>query len=75
MLKPKAGFSLDLYAVAQQLEGGLRELSSNKAGSATLTLPVLEEFELSLPTDAAEIAEMIKQRKLVVNIRDRFFGA
>ena len=75
VLKPKAGFSLDLYAVAQQLEGGLRELSSNKAGSATLTLPVLEEFELSLPTDAAEIAEMIKQRKLVVNIRDRFFGA
>lgn len=75
VLKPKSGFSADLYVVAQQLEGGLRELSSNKAGSATLTLPVLEEFDLSLPTDATEIAEIVKQRKLVANIRDRFFGA
>ena len=75
VLKPKAGFSVNLYAVAQQLEGGLRGLSSNKAGSATLTLPVLEEFDLSLPTDATEISEIIKQRKLVANIRDRFFGA
>jgi hypothetical protein len=75
VLKPKPELKINLYAVAQQLEGGLRELASNKAGSATLTLPVLEEFDLSLPTDEADIAELIKQRKLVADIRDRFFGA
>lgn len=73
VLKPKSTFSVDLYAVAQQLEGGLRELASNKAGSATLTLPVLEEFQLKFPTDTSELAEIIKQRKLIAAIRDRFF--
>lgn len=75
VLKPKPEFKISLYAAAQQLEGGLRELASNKAGSATLTLPVLEEFDLALPTDRADIAALAKQRKLVAEIKDRFFGA
>ena len=48
-------------------------MASNKAGSATLALPVLEEFDLSLPTDLTELAELIKQRKLIAAIGDRFF--
>lgn len=75
VLTPKEDFKFNLYAVAQQLEGGLRELASNKAGSATLTLSVLEEFDLALPTDDSELSEIIKQRKLIAAIRDRFFGA
>ncbi|WP_029969422.1 HsdM family class I SAM-dependent methyltransferase [Paraburkholderia graminis] len=72
ILSPKATFKHDLYAVAQQLEWGLRALASNKEGSATLTLPALNSFTFSLPSDAAAEAEIGKCRRTLAKMRDRF---
>lgn len=72
ILSPKGTFKHDLYAVAQQLEWGLRALASNKEGSATLTLPALNSFTFSLPSDATAEAEIGKCRRTLVKMRDRF---
>lgn len=74
VLMPKPEFVVDLFAVAQQLEGGLRAMASNKESSATLTMPALEDFVFSLPTDPKVLTELADRRKVIAEIRDRFFG-
>ncbi len=72
VLIPKANFKHDLYAVAQQLEWGLRALASNKEGSATLTLPALNSFTFTLPSDAISESEIGNCRRTLARMRDRF---
>jgi hypothetical protein len=74
VLMPTPEFVVDLFAVAQQLEGGLRAMASNKESSATLTMPALEDFVFSLPADANVLEELAERRKVIAEIRDRFFG-
>lgn len=69
-LKPRIKLNLD-YA-AQQLEGGLRSLSSNKDGSATLTLPALKAYRFQLAPSAASAAAIGKVRRAAAAIRDKF---
>lgn len=75
VLTPKPNLDLNLYTVAQQLEGGLRAISSNKDGSATLTRPAVEGFKVALPTDTSEAEEIATNRKQLAALRDRIFGA
>ncbi|ODT91254.1 MAG: hypothetical protein ABS82_15270 [Rhodanobacter sp. SCN 67-45] len=72
VLKLKHGLKLNLDYVAQQLEGGLRSLSSNKDGSATLTLPALKSYRFQLPPNAAASSAVAKVRQAAAAIRDKF---
>ena len=75
VLTAKADVAVNLYAVAQQLEGGLRSAASNKDGSATLTRPAVEGFKVALPKNEAEELEIALARKQLAELRDRLFGA
>lgn len=72
VLKPKTGVKLDLNFVAQQIEGGLRSLASNKEGSATLTLPALNSFKFSLAPSDSDMKRIGKLRRSLSVLRDKF---
>lgn len=72
VLKPRPCTRLDLYFVAQQIEGGLRGLASNKEGSATLTLPTLTSFGFQLAPTVAEMSRIGRLRKQLALVQDRF---
>jgi predicted RNA methylase len=63
VLKLKKGFKIDLNFIAQQIEGGLRSLASNKKSSATLTKPSLEGYSFQLTTSGEQIKNIGKLRK------------
>lgn len=62
ILKP-AFNKLDLHWLIQQISHGLKRLASNKEGSATLTVPFLENFEIQIPENDSIIKEVGKRRK------------
>ena len=64
---------IDLYFVAQQIEGGLRSLASNKEGSATLTMDFLKDFVFETSPNPSDIKEISKRRKALSSVRDRLF--
>lgn len=72
VLKPKKSIKLDLHFVAQQIEGGLRSLASNKDGSATLTLPALLSFQFQLARNDEEMKKLGGLRKALETVRDKF---
>jgi hypothetical protein len=71
-LKQKDDSKLDLYFVAQQIEGGLRGLASNKKASGTLTRPALESFKFQLTDKSEEMDEVGSLRKEIAILIDRF---
>lgn len=74
VLTPKLGTRLNLYAVAQQIEGGLRGMASNQGGSSTLTIPSLEGFTFLMPSNTRDVIQVGARRKILSRIKDRFFG-
>ena len=72
ILKLKKGIKLDLHFVAQQIEGGLRSLASNKEGSSTLTLPALVSFQFQLAKTDVEMKKIGGLRKGLEMIRDKY---
>jgi hypothetical protein len=71
VLRLKKGVKLDLNFVAQQIEGGLRSLASNKKGSATLTKPSLEGFSFQLPLGGTEMKDIGKLRKTLSILNEK----
>lgn len=67
ILKP-AFNKLDLNWIVQQISNGLKHLASNKEGSATLTVPLLEKYEVSIPSDVKIISEIAKRRQKLVRL-------
>lgn len=72
ILTPKSDADVNLYFAAQQMEGGLRALSSNKESSATLTLPSLSNFCFETTTDREKMRHIAARRKILAYLRDRF---
>jgi hypothetical protein len=58
--------TLDLSCFAQLVEAPLKRLASNTGGSATLTKPSLEEFQVRLPKSNATAKTIAKRRKELV---------
>jgi hypothetical protein len=60
----------DLHWFAQQAETGLKSLASNQEGSATLTKPRLESFEVSVPQDAKIRIHIGAAHRMLVDLRE-----
>jgi predicted RNA methylase len=72
VLKPKRGLKLDLDFVAQQIEGGLKNLASNQEGSATLTLPALTSFQFQTTDEKKEMKKIASLRRSLLLTLDKF---
>jgi SAM-dependent methyltransferase len=75
VLKLKLGIKLNLDAVAQQIEGGLRGMASNQGSSSTLTVPAVDGFSFEMPSGKNEIIAIGARRKIISRARDRLFAA
>jgi len=67
VLEPKKP-QINAHFFVQQATHGLKQLASNKDGSATLTKSHLECFSIEVPDDPKVISEIGKRRKLLQNL-------
>ena len=72
VLSPRKGKKINLHFLAQQLEGGLRSLASNREGSATLTLPTLTSFRYQHAPDTSIQKAIGAARAVLASMRDQF---
>lgn len=72
VLKPKKKLKHAPEYVAQQVEGGLRGLASNRDGSSTLTLPALKRFRYLEPPSTSVMKRISQLRAELAYTRDKF---